>query len=221
MALRFLRYIMCGPIIPLILIAFFTACAHGESETEDKGARLENRGIKDMVTDVVPNDPLIDNPDAGVTEKEIGSCTTPLLNRHASRVNNIRVASEELNGKTIEPGQEFSLNETLGRRTREKGYKLAPIFIRRPDGTSNGYGVGGGICQVSSTLYGAVLEADLEVTERHPHSKRVKYVQPGRDAMVVYGKADLKFINNRDNAVVIKTKLEDEQLTIRILEKTR
>ncbi len=68
-------------------------------------------------------------------------------------------------------------------------------------------------------MYGAVLEADLKVTERHAHSKRVKYVEPGRDATVVYGGADFKFVNTRDNAIVIKTKLENDRLTIKIFEK--
>lgn len=151
--------------------------------------------------------------------REISSASTPLLNRQEERVNNIRVASEVLDGIAVEPGEEFSFNEALGRRTREKGYLPAPIFIKRPDGSTSGYGVGGGICQVSSTLYIAVLDAGLTVSERHGHSKKVGYVPAGKDATVVYGGADFKFLNTRHDAVVIKVELDEEFLTVKLLEK--
>ncbi len=151
--------------------------------------------------------------------REIAIASTPLINRQDERVNNIRVASEVLDGMAVEPGEEFSFNEALGRRTREKGYLPAPIFIKRPDGSTSGYGVGGGICQVSSTLYIAVLDAGLTVTERHGHSKKVGYVPAGKDATVVYGGADFKFLNTRHDALAIKVELEEEFLTVKLLEK--
>jgi vancomycin resistance protein YoaR len=201
----------------VVIYLLLTACAQDKGKQGGEEQHIGNEDTNDMTGVEIPR-LTIEEPAVAV-EKEIGSCTTPIINRQPSRVNNIRVASQVLDGMTIEPGEEFSFNEALGKRTKEKGYKTAPIFIKKRGGTSDGYGVGGGICQVSSTLYGAALEANLNVTERHPHSKRVKYVKPGRDATVVYGGADLKFVNTRENPITIKTKLENDQLTIIILEK--
>ena len=96
------------------------------------------------------------------------------------RKNNIKLATQTLNGLCIKPNENFSFNETLGQRSLEKGYKQANIikdgeFVK---------GIGGGICQVSSTLYNALLLANIDVTEVHKHSLPVSYVKPGLDAMV-------------------------------------
>jgi len=109
-----------------------------------------------------------------------------------NRAINIRLAVEAINGTVLFPGETFSFNEIVGQRTSQKGYHPANIY------TENGIttGVGGGICQVSSTLYNAALKANLEITERNPHIYMVAYVPLGRDATVSYGTQDLKFKNN-------------------------
>jgi len=147
--------------------------------------------------------------------KKIGGFTTKILNRDEDRVNNIEIAVKVLNGISVKPGEEFSFNDTLGRRTRSKGYESAPIFVREPDGdVKRKEGVGGGICQVSSTLYNAVLDAGLKVTERHAHSKEVDYVPEGKDASVVYGSRDFKFVNNRDETVYIRASTDGKKVYI-------
>ncbi|HEY8500105.1 MAG TPA: VanW family protein [Clostridia bacterium] len=117
-----------------------------------------------------------------------------------SRSVNIRLAVEAINGTILLPGDSFSFNETVGKRTADKGYHLANIY------TSDGIaaGVGGGVCQVSSTLYNAVLEANLKVTERSPHMYAVQYVPLGRDAAVSYGTEDLQFTNTANWPVKIE-----------------
>ena len=150
---------------------------------------------------------------------EIGRCITPLLNRTEPRVNNIELASQKINCKVLAPGEEFSFNNTVGRRTEAEGYEEAPIIIRTEDGPQKGYGVGGGVCQLSSTIYNAVDEAGLEVTERHMHSKDVGYVPKGEDATVAYGKVDFRFRNNRQFPVMIKTSVDEDSVEARILEK--
>lgn len=149
---------------------------------------------------------------------EIGSFSTEILDDQKSRVSNIEVAGKYIDNEKIMPKEEFSFNGTLGKRTREKGYSKAPIIVKTKDGPKKGYGVGGGICQISTTLYNAVLESGLNVTERHPHSKKVGYVKEGKDATVVYGGADLKFINNRTNPVIIKVYVEGEKVTVKLYE---
>lgn len=116
-----------------------------------------------------------------------------------SRVTNIIVAGEAINNTLLHPGQVFSFNKTVGPRTAERGYHYAPIIV----GESVVLGLGGGICQTSSTLYNAVLESELEVVERYPHSKPVGYVPRGRDA-TVSDHLDFKFRNNTDQFILIK-----------------
>jgi vancomycin resistance protein YoaR len=149
---------------------------------------------------------------------EIGKCSTEILDAQKSRVSNIEVAGSYIDNTKIMPNEEFSFNGTLGRRTREKGYKKAPIIIKSKDGPKKGYGVGGGICQIASTLYGAALESGLKITERHPHSKKVPYVEDGKDATVVYGGADLKFINSLSNPVIIKVSVSGDKVTVKLYE---
>lgn len=119
---------------------------------------------------------------------------------------NIGLAAQSINGTLLLPGEEFSFNKVVGPRTSERGYKTAHIFI---DGQIRD-GTGGGVCQVSTTLYNAALRANLEVTERHNHMFTVSYVPLGQDAAVSYGYADLVFKNTtahplRINAEVSKS----------------
>lgn len=175
----------------------------------------EGERVEPIIEEITPNTTLID-----VEKKlvEIGSYSTPLLDDSENRVNNIDTAADYLNNEKVLPGQEFSFNETLGRRTSKKGYKKAPIIKRTENGPVKGYGVGGGICQLSSTLYNAADEAGLEITERHPHSKKVPYVPKGKDATVSYGSTDFKFKNNRQNPIVVKAEASGGKVTVRVLE---
>ena len=112
---------------------------------------------------------------------------------NTSRSTNIAIAARTINGKIILPGETFSYNKVLGNTTKEKGYQLGGAYV-------NGKVVpayGGGICQVATTLYNAVLYANLEIIERYNHSYSVSYVPASRDATVSYGGKDFKFKNSR------------------------
>lgn len=117
--------------------------------------------------------------------------TTATLN-DSNRGNNIRIAVSRINGTLLSPGQVFSFNETVGRRTIEGGYKAAHAY----SGGKVIDSIGGGVCQVSTTLYNAALFSDLEIVERTNHTFIVKYVPYGRDAAVSYGQVDFKFRNS-------------------------
>lgn len=110
----------------------------------------------------------------------------------------------------------FSLLHLLfGKATTAKGYQEAKIFNR--DGDTE-QGLGGGICQISSTLYNAVLKLkELEVTERHPHSNKVPYVSKNKDAAIAYGTYDLKFKNNYDKKIKIEASCTSTNVTVKIL----
>ncbi len=140
------------------------------------------------------------------------SFTTEFTNSTLERKHNIKLASKKINKYFLDVGAEFSFNKTVGLRTLENGFLEAKII-------SNGKftnGVGGGVCQVSTTLYNAVLLADLKITEFHPHSLPVSYVLPSFDAMVNSYTADLRFINNTKNPIIIYTFCSEKSLTVKI-----
>ncbi|ACB85076.1 VanW family protein [Natranaerobius thermophilus] len=128
------------------------------------------------------------------------------------RVTNIELASEKLDNKKLEPGEKLSFNEVVGPRTRERGYQEAPVII---DGELVD-GLGGGICQVSTTLYNSVLKAGIIPIERSPHGIPVEYVSLGRDAAVAYDYLDLVFENHRDNGILISTLVDENRLRVDI-----
>ena len=129
------------------------------------------------------------------------------------RKSNISTAVKSLNKVFVDVGAEFSFNRTVGPRTEKRGYKSAKIIV----GGKFVDGVGGGVCQVSTTLYNAVLLAGLKVIEYHPHSLPVSYIEPSFDAMVNSGSADLKFINNTHNPLIILATADGERVRVKIL----
>ncbi len=148
----------------------------------------------------------------------LSSYSTPILDKMDSRVNNIEIAAHKIDYKKLAPGEEFSFNKAVGRRTEAKGFEEAPIIIKTEDGPKKGKGVGGGICQVSTTLYNAASKGGMEITERHVHSKKVGYVPKGKDATVSYGGVDLKFRNNRSHPVMIRIYVSNKYLTVKLIE---
>lgn len=131
---------------------------------------------------------------------KLSTYTTRYDGGDENRSTNLEIACEKINDKIILPGETFSYNKTLGARTTAAGYKTAKVY-------ENGAvvdGIGGGICQISSTLYNAVLKANLEIVERRNHQFITSYVPEGRDATVAYGVTDFKFKNSRKYAIKIK-----------------
>ena len=159
---------------------------------------------------------------AGVTTKElrtkyalVAEYTTSFKGSTLSRknrVNNMALAAQRINGVVVAPGEEFSMNETILDRSKENGYYLAPA-IR--NGTYE-QEYGGGVCQVSSTLFNAVMMADLPVTERHHHSWPMTYVPIGRDATISTGYKDFKFVNDTEGELVIFAHLDRKAKTVTV-----
>ena len=130
-----------------------------------------------------------------------------------NRLTNIIVSSEFVNGTRLNPGDVFSFNQIVGRRTREAGFREAGAFVsgRLVDQ------VGGGICQTASTIYYCLLRADIEVVERRPHGLTVGYLPLGHDATIVWGNTDLKFRNNTDFPIEVEAIVEGRSLTVRLI----
>lgn len=127
-----------------------------------------------------------------------GQAETPLLDTGANRIHNIGVAARCMDNTIVMPGEICSFNNIIGNTTAERGYREAPIL----ENGQKAMGIGGGVCQISSTLYNAVMAGGLPVTERHPHSKPVEYVAAGKDAATSEDK-DFKFRNNRRGPLVL------------------
>lgn len=132
---------------------------------------------------------------------------------NSDRVHNIETARSAIDNTIVYPGQSFSFNTWVGPRVSEAGYKEAPVIYLGKIVP----GVGGGICQVSSTLYNAVLLADLKVIQRSNHSLPSNYVPLGRDATVVYGDLDFIFENNNQNPILLSAKVESPYITVAVL----
>lgn len=143
----------------------------------------------------------------------LASTSTSLNAGNKPRTNNVRLACSFINGTILNPGEEFSYNGTVGQRTAARGFQSAGAYL-------NGRvvdEVGGGVCQPSSTLYMAVLRADLEVTERRNHSFTVAYTPLGEDATVSWGTQDFKFRNNTDYPIKIYAEQSGGQMSVKIV----
>jgi len=129
----------------------------------------------------------------------IGEYETKFGLKATARNVNIALAAKLIDNKIVRPGEIFSYNETVGPTTKANGFKSAQVFFKG----KKSYGYGGGVCQVSSTLFNAVEKAGLKVIERHSHSLPVDYVPKGKDAATSHGGIDFKFENNLDKPVRI------------------
>lgn len=160
---------------------------------------------------VRPITTLRDLKDLGIREL-VASYSTSFDPAMANRAHNIRLAAGRISGVIVRPGEEFSFNEVVGPRTSEFGFREAPEIVDdelRP-------GIGGGVCQVSSTLYNAALLANMRITARQNHSRLTGYVPPGRDATVYYGLQDLKFRNVGGAPILILAEVAGSALTVSI-----
>ena len=155
--------------------------------------------LEDKSEYVIPLQTLYPN----VTTNMIGTEAFPdMLSTYSTRYStsdrdrttNLQLAASKINGTVLMPGETFSYNQVVGERTIAAGYKEAPIYVEGEVVD----GLGGAICQITSTLYNAVLYANLEIVERSNHQFVPSYVKASRDATVVYGSIDFKFKNNRD-----------------------
>ena len=165
-------------------------------------------------TDTHSNNTTLTDKKKDSIETEIASFTTKIRTKYSERQNNISIACQTLNDTIVEKNSTFSFCKTLGKATTAKGYQEANVF---QDGKEIS-ALGGGKCQVSSTLYNAVLMVpELKVIERHPHSGKVYYVPQGKDAAVSYGSYDFKFKNNTSNKIRIKASNTENELTIKLL----
>ena len=172
--------------------------AQAEIEKEDK----EEYSFELKITEA---DITIDELGMEAFPYLISSFSTKYDARNTNRSTNLQIAAEKINGKVLMPGEEFSYNKVVGKRTVEAGYKDAAIYA--DGGVVDG--LAGGICQISSTLYNSVLLANLQITERRNHSFTTSYLPAGKDATVVWGTTDFRFINSRSYPIKLEASVKN------------
>lgn len=145
--------------------------------------------------------------------KKLGDFETDYSSSVKNRKENIRLAALKFNNMKLNPGDEISFNDVVGEISEKTGFKSATVIV----GGEYESGIGGGICQVSTTLYNSLILSDLEITERHNHSRPIHYVDLGTDAAVARGYKDLKFKNNTNNPILILSEANGEKLNFKVL----
>ena len=210
------KYIL--PII--ILIAFIVLVAYfyfnkfnfnyeidynaNRLSTEVENNKIKNNSVAN--TDV-PRAPAI-------VEEEISSFSTKIIDEDSNRDTNMELTCNAINGTIVKKGEEFSFNQVAGNPTPDRGYKKAGIIVNGK--LEKGYG--GGNCQVSTTIYNAIVKIDdINITERHEHGVELGYIKKGKDSTVVYDTLDLKFKNNTNYDIKIYASTSKTKVTVKVV----
>lgn len=146
--------------------------------------------------------------------EELYSFSTPIKSSDPNRMTNLKITSSRIDGTIVKSKSEFSFYKVIGEPSSKDGYKEADAYGKDNEIIKV---VGGGNCQISTTIYNAALGVNgLEVTERHEHDMPVAYVEDGKDATVSYGSLDLKFKNNNDFDIKLTCETKDDKVTVKI-----
>ncbi len=153
-------------------------------------------------------------PENSPKQKTVSQASTKIYDNIPERNVNLKLAINAINQTVLQPGDEFSFNQIVGDRTLEKGYREAMGFDENGEKEPT---VGGGICQIATTLYMAAINGDFEITERHSHSHKVPYADSDHDATVSYGGYDFRFKNNRDKPVMIYVSTDETSVVAELV----
>ncbi|MEC2308015.1 VanW family protein [Bacillus atrophaeus] len=147
---------------------------------------------------------------AHIRTQQLGQYVTYFNSSNQSRSHNISLSAKAIDNHVVFPNETFSFNQVVGMRTHDKGYMRAPIIVKG----ELSEGVGGGICQVSSTLFNAVDRAGMRIVQRYSHTRSVPYVPSGRDATVSWGGPDFRFQNQYNQPILIRAKQYGESMIV-------
>ena len=215
---KFFIFIAIVAIIALIIgIAIFFNSNNTADFEAPSGTRLSSNineeNAENRIRSIIENQNEIRQEEA--KETEISAFSTNILDDSPGRLTNISITCSTLNGTIVKTGETFSFNEVVGKPTADRGYQEAKIIVDH----EAELGIGGGNCQVSSTLYDAVLQVpSLVVTERHQHGESVGYLPLGKDATVSYGSLDLKFRNDSEKDIKIQAISDNKIITIKLIQ---
>jgi len=215
------KYFYCYIIIFFLLFSL-AGCGKEQNNNNDENMSVSynrlstNISVNNSITNTTIKEIRIGAHEAdAMNEQEIASFATKLGGKNTPRTRNIGITTSTLNGTVVKNGETFSFCEIIGEPTQDKGYEEADSFDADGNTVQT---LGGGNCQVSSTLYNAVLKvSDLQIKERHAHSKEVHYVAKDKDAAVSYGSVDFKFKNNTGSDIKIYSNSDLNSVNIRIV----
>ncbi|KAF0825408.1 VanW family protein [Cytobacillus firmus] len=186
---------------------------HRKAFTDIFYSYFYNKGPARIEIPMLPVYPRVDRDlISHIRVKIIGQYVTYFNPNNTSRSHNIQLAAEALDNTVVFPDEVFSFNRAVGKRTAGKGYMRTPVIVRGELSED----IGGGICQVSSTLFNAVDRAGVKVLERYSHSKKVPYVPPGRDATVSWYGPDFTFKNRYSFPLLIRANAMHGQMVVRV-----
>ena len=206
-------------IISIVGIAmYFTRDkSFGDNNSENSTSNISNTEnlLSEITNTSIPNTTIEPKVTEPPKETDVATFSTNLKGDSA-RLNNISITCNTINGTTIAPGESFSFNKIVGQPSADKGYQEADVFVNKK--TEKGYG--GGNCQVSTTIYNAALQVEgISITERHPHQKKVTYIEEGKDAAVSYSSGlDMKFQNNTGKTLKVYVSSDEDSVDARITE---
>lgn len=205
------------PVIVLGIIIYFAFFTNSNQNTQPDVARMSTNNATENQQNVENNSEVNKEVRSATEgqEKEIASFSTKILDEDNHRDNNMEISLSKINGTVVKNNDTFSFNDIVGSPTPTEGYEKAGVFVE--DKLKKDYG--GGNCQVSTTLYNAVLKVrGLEVTERHEHTMDVYYVEQGKDAAVAYGELDFKFKNSTGHDIKIYAEMSKDKVSVKIAE---
>ena len=176
----------------------------GEIKQHKENDKVEKK-IDDIDEPVIENIVTKSEDVSSITNKTLIATNSTMFNPNlVDRSINVRLAASYINGVILKPNEEFSFNRIVGERTAERGFKYADVF----SGTTVVKGIGGGICQTSSTICGAVKQTNMKILEQNPHSMRVSYTTYENEAMINYGTSDFRFVNTNEFPILIAFSFE-------------
>ncbi|WP_246569575.1 VanW family protein [Lentibacillus saliphilus] len=177
---------------------------------------LEHMSLNTHTEMTIPTEVIYPRVDSELLDQlrrnKLGEYTTHFKHQHKERSHNIDLAAQAINNHVVFPGESFSFNEVVGKRTEERGYMRAPVIVKG----ELSEGIGGGICQVSSTLFNAVSLKGIQIVKRYSHSRDVPYVPPGRDAAVSWWGPDFVFKNRYSQPLLIRAAAKNGTLHVQI-----
>lgn len=205
------------PIIVLGIIVYFAFFTNSNPDNPPEATRMSTNTQAENQQNSENNSNVSKEVRSATEgqEKEISTFFTKILDEDNHRDNNMEISLSKINGTVVKNNDTFSFNDIVGSPTPSEGYEKAGVFVE--DELKKDYG--GGNCQVSSTLYNAVLKVKgLEVTERHEHTMDVYYVEQGKDAAVAYGELDFKFKNSTGHDIKIYAEMTKDKVTVKIVQ---
>ena len=210
-------------IIGLLLYFFLTKNNDTPQQSEYTPSRtsanttIENNNTTSFNNNTVSNNTAenttANNKAKEKTETKISSFSTPIVDDNKNRINNIKITCKRISNTIVKSDEEFSFCDVVGQPSSDDGYKEAHAFVNGK--LTNA--IGGGNCQVSTTIYNAAKEINgVEITERHEHDKPVGYIEMGKDATVAYDYLDLKFENHNDFDLKLQAYIKNDKVYVDI-----